>query len=117
MLFRQPGLVYFTLTIQGTAKKTAVGRARLGNPRDKYRGLPVEAWASRPRKAEKSVPEMPNSGENHRQTEPVGGFNDLRIAQRASRLDDGRGPGFRNFFDAVGEGKERVGGGNGALGW
>src|SRR3954447_21355943 len=61
------------------------------------------------------VPEVAYSGKQHRDSEAVGSFNDLRITLRASGLDDGRGAGFGDFFDAVGKWEEGVGCGDSAL--
>ena len=61
------------------------------------------------------MPEMPNSGKQHGQPEPVGGGDYFGIALRTAGLNDGGGSGSGNFFHAIGERKERVGGGNRAL--
>jgi hypothetical protein len=61
------------------------------------------------------VPEVPHSGEEHRQAKPVGGSNDFRIALRAARLDDGGSSRLGDLFHAVGEGKKGIGGRNRAL--
>src|SRR5580658_716370 len=62
-----------------------------------------------------SVPEMPHAGEEHSEPETVGGGDDFRIALRAAGLNDGGSSGAGDFFDAVGEGKKRVGGGDCAV--
>ena len=61
------------------------------------------------------VAEVAHAGEDHGQAQAVGGFDDFLVALRASGLDDGGGAGFGDFFDAVGKGKEGVGGGDGAF--
>ena len=52
------------------------------------------------------VAEVAYAGKDHRQAQPVGGFDDFRIALRAAGLDDGGGAGFGDFFDAIGKGKK-----------
>ncbi len=47
-------------------------------------------------------------------SEAVGGGDDLGVADRAAGLDDGGGAGFGDDLEAVGEGEEGVGGGDGA---
>ena len=53
--------------------------------------------------------EVADAGKDHGQAEAVGGGDDVGIADRAARLNHSGGAGFGGFFDAVGEGKERVG--------
>src|SRR5260370_7569227 len=57
-----------------------------------------------------AVPEVSYPGENHGDAELVGGGDDLRVADGASRLDAGGGAGFGHGFEAIGEGEERIGG-------
>jgi hypothetical protein len=52
--------------------------------------------------------EMPDAGENHGHSEPVGGGNHVFIADRAAGLNDGNGTRFGGFFDAVGEREKGV---------
>ena len=59
--------------------------------------------------------EVADSGEEHGQAQAVGGGDNFLIALRASGLNDGGGSGFGDFLDAVGEGEEGVGGGDGSL--
>src|SRR5260370_40299388 len=59
-----------------------------------------------------AVPEVSYPGENHGDAELVGGGDDLRVADGASRLDDGGGAGFGHGFEAIGEGEEGIGGGD-----
>ena len=61
------------------------------------------------------VAEMADSGEEHGEPETVGGGDDFGIALRAAGLDDGGGSGAGDFFDAVGEWEEGVGGGDRAF--
>ena len=61
------------------------------------------------------VAEVANAGEEHGQAEAVGGGDDFGVALRASGLNDGGGSGLGDFFDAIGEGEEGVGGGDGAF--
>src|SRR3954453_11782929 len=49
------------------------------------------------------VPEMPYTGENHRQIQPVGSLDDLLVPHRPSRLNDRRSADFCNLFHAVGK--------------
>lgn len=56
------------------------------------------------------VAEVPHASKHHRQSKPVGCLNHLGISLRASWLDYGCGAGLRDFFDAIGERKESVGG-------
>lgn len=43
-----------------------------------------------------AVPEVPDAGEHHRHAKPVGRFNDLGVADRPARLNDGGGAGLGN---------------------
>src|SRR5260370_22971441 len=61
------------------------------------------------------MPEMSYTGEKHGQPQPVGGFDDLRIALRPPRLNDCSSSGLCDFFDAIGKREESVGGGYGSL--
>src|SRR5271166_68765 len=63
------------------------------------------------------MPEMSYPGKNHGQPKPVGRFDYFLVAHGASGLDDGRCAGFRDFLDAVREGKEGIGGGHRAFQW
>jgi hypothetical protein len=54
--------------------------------------------------------ELPSSGDYHGDTEPVRGGNDLLISNRAARLNHGFNARFGSNLDAVGKGKERIGG-------
>lgn len=58
---------------------------------------------------------MTYSGEEHGESEAVGGFDDFRVALRTSGLNNGRGSGFGDFFDTVGERKEGIGCGYGSV--
>src|SRR5450432_265111 len=104
MLFCRSGLSLFYADNSGYGQKDGPGRARLGNPRDKYFGIFGDL-----------VPKVAHSSKNHGQSQPIGSFYDLGIAKGTAGLNDGRGADFRNFFDPVGEGEERVGGCDGAL--
>ena len=55
---------------------------------------------------------MPDAGEDHGQTQAVGGFDDLLVADRAAGLNDGGGAGSGDLFDSVGKGEKGVGGGD-----
>jgi hypothetical protein len=57
-----------------------------------------------------SVPEVPHSGENHGDAEFIGCGDHLIVAHRAARLNHCRSSCRNNRFEAVGEGKEGVGG-------
>ena len=63
----------------------------------------------------KLVAEVPYTGEEHCQPQPVGGCDYFGIALRASGLDDGGCASSGNFLDAVGKREERVGGGDRSL--
>ena len=52
---------------------------------------------------------VPHTREDHRQPEPVGGGDDVRIAHRAARLNDRDSPCFGNGLKAVREWEESVG--------
>jgi hypothetical protein len=54
------------------------------------------------------MPEVPYPRKNHRQSKPVGSFNDFLIAHRPSWLDDRRRPGFSDFLDSVREGEKCI---------
>src|ERR1700677_2700728 len=56
------------------------------------------------------MPKMSHPGEDHRQSEAIGSFDDLLVTHRATRLNDGGGANFGDFLDAVGEREEGVGG-------
>src|SRR5690606_4359340 len=58
----------------------------------------------------RSMPEMAHAGEHHRDAALVGGGDDLVVAHRAARLDDGRRADVGDDVEAVAERKERVGG-------
>src|ERR1700751_1775902 len=62
-----------------------------------------------------SMTEVAKSGKEHGQAEAVGGCDDFGVALRAPGLDDGGGPDFGDFFHAVGEWEEGIGGGNRAF--
>src|ERR1700722_4518819 len=55
-----------------------------------------------------SVPEMAHSSENHCHLALVSGGDNLRIADRATRLDRGRCAGFRCRDQTIGKRKIRV---------
>ena len=55
---------------------------------------------------------MAYAGEDHGDAKAVGGGDDFGVADRASGLDDGGGAGLGDGFEAVGERKEGVGGGD-----
>ena len=61
------------------------------------------------------VPEVPDPGEDHGQSQAVCGFDDFLVANGTSGLDDGGGSYFGDLFDAVGEGEERIGCGDRAF--
>src|ERR1700678_3322868 len=47
------------------------------------------------------MPKMSHPGEDHRQSEAIGSFDDLLVTHRATRLNDGGGANFGDFLDAV----------------
>src|SRR5260370_20737471 len=55
-----------------------------------------------------SMPEMPNSCENHGQAVFVAGGDGVLVAQGAAGLDDGSNAGAGGFIDIVAERKEGV---------
>ena len=55
--------------------------------------------------------EVADAGEDHGEVEAVGGGDDLVVAHGAAGLDDCRGAGLGDDFEAVGEGERSVGGG------
>ena len=59
---------------------------------------------------------MAHAGEHHGDAVLVGGGDDLVVAHRAARLDDGGGAGLDGREQAVGEGEEGVRGDDRALG-
>ena len=56
-----------------------------------------------------------HAGEDHCDTEPVGGLDDCRIAFGAARLNDGGGACLGHGFQAVGKREKRVGSNDGTL--
>src|SRR5581483_3918856 len=62
-----------------------------------------------------SVAEVADAGKNHCQTEAVGRVDDFRMANRAARLDNGRGTSVGDFLNAIGKREESVGCGDGSL--
>src|SRR6476646_4237683 len=64
---------------------------------------------------EESMPEMPNAGEDHCQAESVGSGDYVFILYGPAGLNHCSCSRVRHSFKAVGEGKERVGGSDGAL--
>jgi hypothetical protein len=54
------------------------------------------------------VPEVPNAGKYHGQPVPVGGFDDLLIAYRASGLNNRRCSSLGNLLNSVGKREERI---------
>jgi hypothetical protein len=58
---------------------------------------------------------MAHGSEHHSHIEAVGGSDDVGIAQRAARLNDGSGPGSTRFFEAVGKREKRVRSHDGSL--
>jgi hypothetical protein len=54
------------------------------------------------------MPEMPHTGENHRDIGLVGGGYHLFIANRAAGLDHSGGAGLRGGVETVCEGEEGV---------
>src|SRR6266567_1813393 len=59
--------------------------------------------------------EVADAGKEHGQAQAVGGGDDFGIALRTAGLNDGGSSGFGDFFNAIGEGEEGVGGGDGAF--
>ena len=59
--------------------------------------------------------EVPNAGEDHRDSELVGGGDDVVILYGPTGLNHGSCARGGHRFKAVGEGKEGIGGGDGAL--
>jgi hypothetical protein len=55
-----------------------------------------------------SVSKMPHAAEHHGDVQPVRRRDHVRIANRAARLNHGRGAGLSRFFEAVREGKKGV---------
>ncbi len=64
---------------------------------------------------EESMAEVPNAGEDHCDSELVGGSDDVFILYGPAGLNHGSCARGRHGFKAVGEGKESIGGGDGAL--
>ena len=60
---------------------------------------------------------MADPGEEHGESETVGGGDNFRIALRAAGLNNGGGTSAGDFFHAVGEWEEGVRGGNRAFEW
>ncbi len=56
--------------------------------------------------------EVADAGEDHGDAKTVGGGDHFLIADRAAGLDDGGCSGCGYGFQAIGEGKEGVGGGD-----
>lgn len=54
------------------------------------------------------MPEVPDSGKHHGQSQAVCRLYDLLVANRASGLDDGRCPCLGDLLNSVGEGEERI---------
>src|SRR4051812_6371393 len=62
-----------------------------------------------------SVSEVSHSRQYHRQSMFIGGGDDLRVANRAARLDDTRSPCPSRLIQAIPEGEEGVRGHGAAL--
>lgn len=62
-----------------------------------------------------SVSEVPNTRENHCDTQAISGLNDLLVTDRATGLNDRRGAGFGDFLNAVGKREKGVRGGDSSL--
>ena len=69
---------------------------------------PSEAGSGSPDPNAGSVPEVPSSREDHRQTVLVGGGDHFLVPHGAARLDDGGRAGGRHRVEAVAEREERV---------
>ena len=54
------------------------------------------------------MPEVPPSGEHHREPVLIGGGDHLGVAYRTARLDDGGRAGGRDRFESIAKWKERV---------
>src|SRR5258708_10713052 len=61
-----------------------------------------------PRQSVQSVPKMPHPAEHHGETQAVGRRNDVRIANRAARLNHGGGPRPPRSLPSTREGTENV---------
>ena len=61
-----------------------------------------------------AVTEVSDAGEGHGHAKPVGGRDDLGVADRATGLDDGSGSGPGDDLEAVREGEEGVRGSDGS---
>src|SRR5271165_1904576 len=89
------------------------------NRKDRYRRSLVKlcksAWLCGMAGAKCLVPEVADTREQHGQPQPVGGFDDLRIALRTAGLNDCGGSRLSDFFDPIGEREESVRGGNCSL--
>ena len=59
--------------------------------------------------------EVTDSGEDHGESEAIGGGDHVFVLYGAAGLDDGGCAGCGDSFEAIGEGEEGVGGGDGAL--
>ncbi len=57
----------------------------------------------------RSMPEVPDPGENHGETRVIGRFDDFGIADRAPRLNDRRRAGLGRDQQAIRERKKCVG--------
>src|SRR5919199_2380348 len=66
---------------------------------------PDSAGAVGPHRVIESVPEVADAGKNHCNPPPVGGFDGLRVPDRATRLRDRRDPSCRRDLDSVREGE------------
>src|SRR5579864_716347 len=63
------------------------------------------------------MPEMPDSREDHGQSQLVCRSDHVLVLDRPARLDHGGGPGIGYRLKSVRKRKERIGGGNAALKW
>ena len=61
--------------------------------------------------------EVPHTGEDHGQAEPVSRFDDFGVALRAAGLDDRSCADSRDLLDSVGKGEKSVRGSDGAFQW
>ena len=52
------------------------------------------------------VAEVADAGEDHGEVEAIGGGDDVFVAHRAARLNDGRRSGLRHDFESVGKREE-----------
>ena len=64
----------------------------------------------------RSVSEMAHPREDHRSPRPVGSGDDLRVAQRAARLDERADPGRQAGLDSIRKREVGIGGAGGAHG-